>query len=135
MAVKRLSNSPLSVLNIMNTHLSLFQIKCDNRYCYDEFYCVNRYCHVKQACTYHAHYPKDQYCDIYKHACRKGVRRCYHQRHCGSQNMCKDGICQKRQCTRHKECLGIKACEYASGYCRDYDAYCYEGCYDYCKVA
>jgi len=79
---------------------------------------------------------KDQYCDIYKHACRKGVRRCYCPRHCGSHNICKEGICQKRQSTRYKECrLGSKACEYPPGYCRDYDAYCYDGYDDYCKVA
>ena len=108
------------------------QIQCGNYYCHDGFYCYSGSCRPIRSCGAHDHCPADQYCDIHLQACRKGVRRCYTDRQCGYGNICKGGICNKRECRRHRDCPGNQACHYP-GICRDYEAYCYEGYPGYCK--
>ncbi|KAJ7351896.1 hypothetical protein OS493_034804 [Desmophyllum pertusum] len=64
--------------------------------------------------------------------CRVGVRRCYLHNECGRGNVCKNWICQKKECTKHTDCPDNQACEYP-GICKNYEAYCYQGYDNYCK--
>ena len=109
-----------------------WQIPCGNYYCHDGFYCYSGNCRPIRSCGAHDHCPSDQYCDIHLRVCRKGIRRCYAHHECGYGNICKGGICKKRECRKHTDCPDNEACSYP-GICRGYQAYCHEGYPGYCK--
>ncbi|CAH3136790.1 unnamed protein product, partial [Pocillopora meandrina] len=109
-----------------------WQIPCGNYYCHDGFYCYSGNCRPIRSCGAHDHCPSDQYCDIHLRVCRKGIRRCYAHHECGYGNICKGGICKKRECRKHTDCPDNEACYYP-GICRGYQAYCHEGYPGYCK--
>ena len=98
--------------------LSLFQLKCSNKYCYDRFYCITW---LKPVPTTPIA-PRISSATLTCTPAERVWEGDIHQRQFGSHNMCKDGICQERQCTRHNQCPRNKAWKCPSSYCKDNEA-------------